>query len=264
MVYQFAIATQDIVDGIRNRRMWGRLGWLEIKRRYRRTVLGPLWAVLSLGIFVVLMGILWSKLWHQDPHDYLPWLCSGILPWTLTTTIILESCSCFITSEGIVKQMPFAYTTFSCSVVWRNLIVFAHNLVIYVGVAAYGGITPNFNTLLVVPGLALNAITGIWFSLLLGTLCARFRDIQQLMGSIIQIAFFVTPVFYSPDQLGENVRPYLNLNVLYHYIDIVRSPLLGKAPAPLSWGITVGFTVAGGILTFLLFARFRRRIAYWL
>lgn len=262
--YQFDIAARDIKSGISNWEMWGRLGWSEVKRRYRRTTLGPFWAVLSLGIFVVCVGTLWSFVWKHEIKHYLLWLSSGILPWVLTTTVIMESCTTFTSAEGIIKQMSLPYTTLTCSIVWRNVLVFLHNFIIYVLVAAFSGFVPNVNTLLVLPGLLFNIVTGVWISLLLGMLCARYRDVQQLVSSIIQIAFFLTPVFYSPDQLGPHVQKYLMFNFLHVFVDIVREPLLGKVPDASIWIMATVFTAVGWILTFVVFARFRRRITYWL
>jgi ABC-type polysaccharide/polyol phosphate export permease len=149
-------------------------------------------------------------------------------------------------------------------VVWRNLIVFLHHLVIYVVVMFYAGIAVTPNTLLVLPGLFLVLINGIWVSTLLGLMCSRFRDIQQIVGSVLQISMFVTPIFWVPEQLGGRFIKFVDFNPLYHYVDIVRSPLLGRAPSMWSWEIVVAGTLIGWALTLILFSRFRRRLPYWL
>src|SRR5579871_139282 len=77
------VALIDIIAGTWATEIWGRLGWRETKRRYRRTVFGPFWSTLSLAIFVVTLGVVWSNLWHIDPKTYLPFLTSGMLCWAL-------------------------------------------------------------------------------------------------------------------------------------------------------------------------------------
>jgi len=100
--------------------------------------------------------------------------------------------------------------------------------------------------------------------LVLAMVCARFRDIQQIVISILQVSMFVTPIFWSPDQLRGRLVAAVEYNLLYHYVDIIRAPLLGRAPATLSWVIVFMATVVGWAIAFCLYSRFRRRIPYWL
>lgn len=264
MIPQYDVALADFSEGISDWRIWGRLGWQEIKRRYRRTVIGPFWTTLSLGIFIVVLGFVWARLWNQDPKVYLPFLCAGMLAWTMVAGIITEGCVSFVAGESLIKQLRFPYSVLGCSVAWRNVIVFLHNLVIFVAVAFYAGVPVTPASLLVVPGLLLVWVNGVWVATLLGMLCARFRDIQQVITSILQISMFVTPIFFTPEQLGPRFTRFVDFNLLFHYVDIVRSPLLGRPPAAWSWEITVVATIAGWGLTLWVYSRFRRRLAYWL
>ena len=264
MIPQYDVALADFTEGISAWHMWGRLGWQEIRRRYRRTVIGPFWTTLSLGVFILVLGVVWAKLWNQDTRTYLPFLCAGMLAWSLVSTIITEGGTAFTSGESLIKQLRFPYTILCCSLAWRNLIVFFHNLLIFVAIAVYAGVPINGASLLVVPGLALVWINAIWVATLLGRLCARYRDLQQLITSILQVALFVTPIFFTPDQLGPRFRRIVDWNLMFHYVDIVRSPLLGRTPAAWSW-FMVGFaTIFGWGITLWTYGRFRRRVPYWL
>jgi homopolymeric O-antigen transport system permease protein len=85
--------------------------------------------------------------------------------------------------------------------VWRHLIILAHNLLIYVAVVVFTGLWPSWQTLLVVPGLILICINGISIGMLFGTLCARFRDIPPIVATITQMMFLLTPILWHPDQI---------------------------------------------------------------
>ena len=261
---QYDIALADFRDGIGNWQMWGRLGWLENKRRYRRTIIGPFWTTLSLGIFIGVLGFIWSKLWGQDPKVFLPYLCSGMLVWTLMATIIGEGCGVFVAGEGLIKQHRFPYSLLACNVVWRNVIGFFHNLLIFVFVGFYAEISFTWYSLLFFPGLVLIFINGIWVCLLFGMFCSRFRDIQQVITSILAVCVFVTPIFFSAEQLGERGNIVIDYNILFHYLNIVRSPLLGQAPSALNWIVTICGTLVGWAVTVFCYSRLRRRIPYWL
>jgi ABC-type polysaccharide/polyol phosphate export permease len=144
------------------------------------------------------------------------------------------------------------------------VIVFLHNLLIFIGVAVYGGVPVTPASFLVIPALALVFVNGVWVTLLVGMLCARFRDVQQVITSLLQISMFITPIFFRSEQLGPQFVRFVDFNALFHYVDIVRSPLLGRAPALWSWIVVFVGTVVGWAITLWLFSRFRRRLSYWL
>src|SRR5437667_9667403 len=176
---QYDVAVADFTQGLAAWRMWGRLGWQEIRRRYRRTVIGPFWTTLSLGIFIFVLGLVWARLWNQEPKKYLPFLSAGMLTWTMVAAIITEGCTVFVAGEPLIKSFRFPYSILSCSVAWRNVIVFLHNLIIFGAVALYAGLAPTAATLLIIPGLVLVWLNGVWVATLLGMVCSRFRDVQQ-------------------------------------------------------------------------------------
>ena len=261
---QYNRVFDDIREGLLAWQIWGRLGWRETRLRYQRTVIGPFWTTISLGIFVIVMGVLWSQLWKIDSKTYLPYLTSGMITWLLFSTMTTEGCASFSSSELLIRQLRVPFTMLACSIVWRNLIVFAHNLLIYVFVFLYAGIPLTWSTLLIIPGLLLLCLNGVWMSLVLGLICARYRDIQQLVQSLLQIAMFLTPIFWSPEQLQGRMLTLVDYNLLYQYIELVRAPLLGRAPHAWTWIMVGGATILGWLAMLYLHGRFRRRIAYWI
>lgn len=264
MEANYSEAVKDIINGVCLWDMWGRLGWAEIKRRYRRTTVGPFWTSLSLSVFVVSLGLVWSHIWNVDPKEYLPFLCSGMICWLLFSAFVSEGSMIFISNEGLIKQMRISFTMLICALIWRNLIVFFHNLVVYLIICFYANVPINAYWLAAIPGLFILCLNGMWITLTLGLLCARYRDIQQVVTSFLQVAMLVTPILWSASQLSGRRMILVDYNILYHYIEIIRDPLLGKSPAAWSWIMVVITTFAGWALALYLFSRFRQRIAYWL
>ena len=105
--------------------------------------------------------------------------------------------------------------------------------------------------------------TGGWVSILLGMICARFRDVPQIVASFIQVAFFLTPIIWKPELLVDRIG-FVQFNPFFHFVELIRAPLLGNAPNTISWIVTLGITLAGWLITFIIFRRFRNRIAYWI
>ncbi|HTO66832.1 MAG TPA: ABC transporter permease [Bradyrhizobium sp.] len=260
-------AAEDIVGGARRWELWGRLGWLEVKRRYRRTTLGPFWSSFTLLLLVIVMGSVGSGLLGRNSVEYLPFLVAGLVVWSMVSAIISESGSVFTNGAPLIRQMNFEYSVLAYALVWRNFIAFLHNMVVYLAIMLIylPQALMSWRLLLALPGLALLMVNGVWIALVVGTLTARFRDVQQIVQSILQVAMFVTPLFWSPDSLDGTRRIiFVGLNPLYHLLEIVRDPLLGRPPNLNSYIAVALITVAGWALAFLVYGKFRKRIAYWL
>ncbi len=257
-----ALAVADLVAGLEHWRLWGLLGWQDIRQRYRRSVLGPFWLTLSMGVLVGTLGFLYGALFKIEVADYLPFLALGFLAWGLISGIITDGCSAFIGCEHFIKQIKLPFSTFVYRVLWRNLIILAHNFAVYVVVAITFGIWAGWAGLLLIPGLALIVATAVWVGLLFGMVCARFRDVPQIVTSLLRVAFFLTPIIWKPEMLGRRTG-FVDANPFYHFIELVRAPLLGQVPGALTWAVALGVTVGGWLVTFLFFRRFRNRIPYW-
>jgi lipopolysaccharide transport system permease protein len=256
-------AWADLVDGLAHWRLWGTLGWNEILQRYRRSILGPFWLTASMGIMVMALGGVYAELFQQRIDTFIPFFCVGILVWTLMSSYLTESGTLFTGSESYIKQisLPFSVYVFRSS--WARLIIFAHNFVIYFGVLIYFRIWPGSTALLAVIGLLLVVMNGTFASLTIGMVSARFRDIPQVINSVVQILFFITPVFWKPDSLRGHAY-ITDYNPFFHLLQVVRAPLLGEVPTPMNYVAVLLITVANVGLASYLFTRFRGRIAYWI
>ena len=259
---QTVLALRDVVEGAGAFRLWGMLGWQDIRQRYRRSTLGPFWLTISMGALVGGLGVLYSGLFKMDVADYLPFVAAGLILWGLISGLITEGCSAFIGAEGIIKQVSLPLSVHVYRVVWRNFIVFAHNIIIYVVAAVFFSIHPGWVGLLILPGLALLCLNGVWMGLLLGLVSARFRDVPQIVASVVQVTFFLTPIIWKPELLPDRAF-ILEFNPFFHLLELVRAPLLGQAPGLGSWLATLGITLGGWLVTLLMYRRYRWRVAYW-
>ena len=258
------LAARDLREGWEKRWMWAALALQDIKLRYRGSVLGPFWLTVSTLVMVVAMGVIYPYLFHMEVARYVPYLGIGLIVWQALSGIINEGCETFLREQAVIQQVPVPFSVHAYRCVCRNFISLAHSLLIVpVGMAILQ--TPlNWRVLEIIPAFALLAVNGFWLALLLGLLSARFRDIPPIIASFLQVLFFLTPVIWPIDALGGRWLHFVGLNPFFAVIDTIRSPLLGMAPADTSWLILLLTTLLGSAGTFLLFARFRLRIAYWI
>jgi lipopolysaccharide transport system permease protein len=265
-VQRFQLAGTDLREGINLWRLAWVLGVSDIRLRYRGSTLGPFWLTLSTAVMIGSMGFLYAALFHVDTRSYIPFLSVSLVFWNFLGSLVSEGCTCFTVAEPLIKgtRMPFSVHAFRSLV--RNVIVLAHNLIVIVGVFLFFHIGISFYALAMIPALALWLINGFAITLLLGALCARFRDVPQIVASLLQIAFFLTPVMWSASILSGRHRAVLLLkyNPFYYFLEILRAPLLGTPMSVTLWSKALVCTAIIVGLAAIFFAKTRGRISYWI
>ena len=257
-----AQALADIVNGARLYELWIRFAFHDIRQRFRRSVLGPFWLTISMGTMVAVLGFVFSTLFHQDVAKTLPYIATGLIFWGLLTTCINEGATVFIAAESDIRNLPMPLSVHFYRMMARNVVIWVFNMAIYAVVVVWFELVPGWNILWFIPGFVLFLINGAWISLAVGVLSTRYRDVPQVIANVIQVVFFLTPIFWSPESLPS--RPaFVTLNPFYHLIEIVRAPLLGALVPLESWGLCIGMAVAGFGFTAWLYRRAHARIPYW-
>lgn len=263
----FYRARRDLVDGFNRRELWLHLGWQDIKQRYRRSVLGPFWITIATGTTAVAMGGLYSKLFHLELSEHLPYVTLGLIIWNLINASILEGADVFVANEGLIKQLPTPLSVHVYRLVWRQMILFGHNIVIYLVIAIIFPKDWSWADLSFIPALLLIMLNCVWVSLCFGILSTRYRDISPLLFSLVQLLFFMTPIIWNDATLeaqgAGRWRTIIELNPLLHYLDIVRAPLLGAPQELHHWVVVIVLTVIGWITAAVALRQFRARVPYW-
>ena len=257
------LALADVVDACRLWRLALTLGWFDIRLRYRGSMLGPFWLTLSTAVMVAALGVLYSKLFNMELPDYLPFLALSLVLWGVLSAVISDACTCFTSAESTIRSMRMPFTLHPMRVVVRNLIILAHNVVVILVVYAWFDRWPGWHALEALPGLAIWLVDGLAVCFLLGPIGARFRDIPPIVASVIQIAFFVSPIIWKPELLKGRSLELLWLNPFYTLLEIVRGPMLGQPVSLHVWASALGYSVALVALAWVLFARTRARLAFW-
>lgn len=253
----------DVRGGFGTWRMWWMLAKNDITRRYRRSRVGQLWLTLSMSVLIFGMGGVYASLFGTSMADYLPHLGTSLVLWGLISSIITESCASFTENENIIRQVALPRFTYILRTISRNILIFGHNLIILPVLYILTGSPVNLNIFLFVPGLIFVLANLAWVSYLLAIISARFRDIPQIVASIVQIAFFVSPVVFKPSQLRID-HPALILNPFASMLDVMREPLLGNFPSLVSYLILAILLVCGWLVTLVFAGKYSHRVVYWL
>ena len=241
------------------------LGWQDIRLRYRRSTLGPFWITISVGVMIAMLGFVFGSICRSPVNEFLPFLGIGMILWTFISQTAIESCQGFTAAEGMVKQLNLPMSLHILRIVWKNVVFLAHNIIILPLLYLVLQIPLHWCMLLSIPGFFLLLLNEIWLCILAGVVCTRYRDLYQIVINLFQIAFYVTPIIWTPAVLPARAKVMLlDANPFYHLLEIVRAPLLGQIPTLLNYGVAAGIAACGWLAALYILGRSRKRIAYWL
>lgn len=259
------IGIEEIQEIVRLRKLWLFWGWLDIRQRYRRSLFGPLWVTLTMGISILATGLVYAYLFKQDIKVYLPYVATGFVVWTLISGYIGEACSIFILNEGFINQLRLPFLIYPLRLMWRYLIMFMHHLLALGIVLAIFSPLTFTNVLASIFGLILTSINLFWMGTLLGLVSVRLRDLPILVTTIFQVMFLVTPIIWPAKALGNRMSIAL-WNPFYHLLEAVRAPLLDGLTGLWRLHIMVDATMAifGLTAAFILLAKWKRKLVFWL
>jgi ABC-type polysaccharide/polyol phosphate export permease len=260
----------DLVGGWQQRELWGHLGWQDIKQRYRRSVLGPIWITISMAVTAIALGILYAGLFGNDLSVQLPYILIGFIVWGFISGCILEGAEVFIANEGLIKHLPAPLSVHIYRLIWRQTLLFAHNMIVYVVMLVVFPQPLNWTVLLAIPAFLLLVVNGAWVALVFGIFTTRFRDLTPITQSLVQLAFFMTPIVWIYEDFLNSPNPTIaerahiaELNPFLHFVEIVRRPLLGQEQILRYWIVVLVITVIGWALALTVLRRYRSRVSYW-
>lgn len=235
----------------------------DIRQRYRRSVLGPLWITISTGITVIALGFLWSTIFKADIKVYMPYFATGLVLWNFFSAQINDSCTTYIQYEAYIKQINIPLPIYVLRVLAKNIIVLAHNFLIVIFVWVYFGFEWQPNIALTLVGFCMFIFSLFFVSIVLATICTRFRDITPIVQSALQVLYFFTPVIWQESVISAKYHWVVEDNPLFHMFQLVRGPVLGQVVETNSYYIVLGIFIICVILGCVTHAKYRYEVSYW-
>ena len=241
------------------------LGWQDVRLMYRRSVLGQFWITLSMAITFVAIGSVFGLIFQSPVVEYLPFLGCGLVFWNFLSLLVNEGAVAFIAGEAFIRQLPLPPIIFFLRSVWKTVFVLLHNAVALAVLLMIFPPEASWAVLLVIPGVVVGGVGMAGLALALAMLATRYRDVPQILSSVVQVLFYLTPIVWLPEALPEQARAIiLGLNPFHHMMQVMRQPLLGQAPTPEEWGTAAALAGVFVLVGALAYTRFRRRLAFWL
>jgi len=254
--------TEELLGAVRRYRLWIYLAWSDIRQRYRGSVLGPLWITLSTAIFVAALSVINAELFKAPPEKYIPSLTTGFVIWYFISGTLSESTNGLFSSKGLISQISLPFYVHIFRVITRNLLILAHNAIVVFIVLAWFKTYPTIHIFMIFPSIILVSLILLSAGMILAMIGARYRDMQQVVASMLQVLFFVSPITWEAKQIS-NATWVLHLNPVYYIIDALRSPILGTPVHSSTWPILLLMTGTTTAVALWLFNKKRDKIPYW-
>ena len=253
----------DLIDAIKKNEIWLTLGINDIKMRYRRSVVGPLWITLSMAIFCFTLGIIYSKLFNSNIRELLPFLSIGLITWTYISGFLGEAPNLYVDNANYIKDIKINLFSINLRSLIRHAIIFLHNFIILILILIYFDLSIKWCVLLFPIGFLLITINLLNFGVILSLIGARFRDLMQIVQNTLQLIFFITPIFWFPRLLPEGSL-IVEANPVSHLLNLVRMPLLGEVPGINSWLIGCVTFTASFYFAIYLYKKKSSKVVFWI
>ncbi len=258
-------ALQDIRESFSNSQLWLWTGIQDIKLRYRRSVLGPWWLTISTGILVAAMGVLYAGIFKQEIADYLPNFAVSYIFWIFFSGQMNESTTAFTQFEHILKQTRIPLLSCVLRILTRHVIILLHNALIILISFMIFGFNFSWNLIYFLPGFFIFLLFLFSISIAIGILCTRYRDMVQVISSVLQILFFLSPILWKTEILEHGAQTLIvKANPIFYLIEIIRRPLFGRTITFDLWNGALLCTAMSVLIAVFLFFKYRARITYWL
>jgi len=219
----------SILDSFtRYRELLNELTMREIKQRYKQSVLGYAWVILNPFFQMLVMAFVFSII-MRIPNLGVPYpifLYAGLLPWTLFSNSLIGATNSLVGNAGLITKIYFPREIFVISAIMAKIVDFLLASTIFITFMIYFQIPATWNLLWVIPIFAIQQLFTYGLSLFLAAANLFYRDIQYLLGLIILIWMYLTPVIYSTELFPEKYRWIFQLNPMAVIINAYRQVIL--------------------------------------
>lgn len=207
----------------------------DLKARYRGSVLGFFWSFFNPLMLLLIYTFVFTKvlvgIHPAEMEPYALFMFCGILPWTWFSSSLLESSNTLIAGGNLIKKVLFPAEVLPIVTVLANMVHFFLGLPILAAFVLYYQRPVDPLELLWFPVIVLVQLvltTGL--ALFLSALTVHFRDVKDLLGNLLTLWFFSTPIIYPMLTAPEDLRWWLNLNPMTHLMISYQEVLFFPGP----------------------------------
>jgi ABC-type polysaccharide/polyol phosphate export permease len=252
----------------RYRYFWMSLVRMDLRTRYRRSLLGLGWSLLQPLAMTCILSLAFQQILEVSTKEYIPHLFTGLVCWGFIVSCAITGCQCFIVGEAYIRQCPLPLAIYPLRTALAGLFHFAMGMTVLIGVCIYFRGAPGTLALCsLVPTVLLLFVFGWSLAVLSGTLNVFFQDTQHLAEVCFQVLFYMTPIIYTAEKVKKYslISQVISWNPVVAFLDLVREPLLhGTAPTLAQYLHALPIALAAAALAAAVLGRMQKRLIFYL
>jgi ABC-type polysaccharide/polyol phosphate export permease len=231
--------------------------------KYRRTLIGILWPILSPLFSMAISAIVFSMVFRMPVKDYSIFLFSAMIPWMLFSNTISASGKSIIQHEYLVKKVFIPMQIFPIQSAITVLIDTGLAMGALFILGFFLGLKLSPALLFLPIAFLLVALFSFGLGLIISVVMTYARDVEFILPVIIQAGYFLTPILYPMSMIPEKFHPIYNLNPMLHFIDLFRAPIyLSRLPDPSSIFYSIAFAGLSIIVGNIIFQKNRNFLVF--
>lgn len=257
---------KEYIKGIwRDRYILENLVKIDLKQKYRNSILGVLWSIITPIGLVLIIGTVYSIVFGIPMKEFIPSLFTGLIPWIFLNSSIDNGTMSFIIAEGYLKQTNVNPEIFPLRMVIVNFINFIYSIVAFIFLY-YIFLKPeaiSINFIFIIPALIIVFLYSLGLANIVSIINLKLRDFQHLQALILQGLFYITPIIYPVNFLKDrNMEGIYLYNPFYYMIEVVKLPLLGNRIDIKVYYIAFMIAVIILLLSIVILAKQRKKIVF--
>lgn len=234
----------------------------DVGGKYKNSFLGVLWSFFNPLLQIAVYAFVFQIILKSDIQNYAVYLCCGLVPWQYFSSIVMRGAAVMIDNGNIIKKVYFPREILPISTVTSEGVNFLISTLIILGFVIFAGIGLSVNVLWYFLIVVIQYLVSIGIAFIVSSLTVYFRDLLHMLGILIQLLFYATPIVYSINSVPEKFRWLAKINPMTYLINGYRDIFYNKV-SPDFHGLFIAF-IMGIILIcigYIIFKLLEKRFA---
>lgn len=237
----------------------------DLQMKYRNSMLGVAWSVLTPLGLVLIVGSVYSIIFGNDPRMFIPALFASLNPWAFMSSTADSATYAFIGAEGYIKQSTVRAQIFPLRATAVSFINLLYSVLAFFSIYLF--VQPDCfgpKMLMLIPGLIIIFLFTWGIANISSVITLTIRDFQPLQSLILQGLFYATPIIFPAEMLKEKgFELVYRINPFYYMLEIVRMPMLGKSlPSGEIYLVSTVIAISVFLVSVYVVMRARKSIAF--
>jgi len=238
---------RNAVDAVGEYRIWSHLAARDLRVRYSRTQLGPWWSAVAQGALIAGIAVAVALIAQDPVQEYLPRIAVSLMVWTFIANVFLESIELFTVERSLLLNTRVSELGLIVRVIWRQVLLSLYNLPVVAICVVIGGVPVSLRLLLLPAALLIVGFGMLLPSLSVALLTLFRRDFAQMIPSLVQLLFFVSPVMWQTPSTGR-LNLLSDVNPIAWTLEAVRNLVLAES---FQWSFQLRWLCTSGVMVLL-------------